>query len=126
MSSELRRRRVGDQMRVELADLLMNEAKDPRLGFVTVTEVRMSKDLGHARVYVSVLGDDEEEQRSLAALERMSGFLRRQIGRRVRLRRVPELDFVADRTLKTSARIEKLLDENPPSAESDGPGEGDG
>ncbi len=109
MSSEVRRQRVGDQMRIELADLLAREVKDPRIGFVTVTEVRMSKDLGHARIYVSVLGDDEQEKSSLAALARMSGFLRGQIGKRIRLRHVPELKFVADKTLDHGDRIEQLL-----------------
>ncbi len=69
MSSQVRRQRVGDQLRMELADLLANEVKDPRLGFATVTEVRMSKDLRHARIYVSVLGDDDDEQQTLETLE---------------------------------------------------------
>lgn len=99
--------------------MLTTEVKDPRVGFVTVTEVRMSPDLRHAKVYVSVLGDDSEEEESLDALERMSGFLRGQIGQRMSLRHVPELNFVADRTLKESARIEKLLEENPPPPEED-------
>lgn len=120
MSSEVRRQRVGDQMRIELAQLLTHEAKDPRLGFVTVTEVRMSKDLRYARVYVSVLGDDEERDASLAALKRMEGFLRSQIGRRIRLRHVPELQFVLDDTLERSARIEQLLRESGVSAEEPG------
>lgn len=125
MSSELRRQRVGDQVRAELANLLASEVKDPRVGFVTVTEVRMSRDLRHARVYVSVLGDDEEETRSLEAIDRMGGWLRSQIGNRIRLRHVPELDFVADRTLKASARIEELLRDNPPAAAEDDSGEDD-
>lgn len=112
MSSELRQRRVADQLRLELADLVTHQVKDPRLGFVTITEVRMSKDLRYARVYVSVLGDDEEQEASLAALGRMSGFLRGQIGRRIRLRHVPELTFVQDRTLAHSERIERLLEES--------------
>lgn len=124
MSSEMRRQKVGDQVRAELANLLMSEVKDPRVGFVTVTEVRMSRDLRHARVYLSVLGDDEEEKESVAAIRRMAGFLRGQIGKRIRLRHVPEFDFVADRTLKASARIEELLSANP-LPEEETPGEDD-
>ena len=125
MSSKVRQSRVGDQVRVELADLLLNSMKDPRVGFATVTEVRMSSDLRHARVYVSVLGDDAAEAQTLAALGGMTGFLRHEIGRRIRLRHVPEIDFVADRTLRHSERIEQLLRDNPASAESAEPGDDD-
>lgn len=106
-----RRERLGDQLRVELADLILRDVRDPRVGFVTVTEVRMSGDLQYARVYVSILGDEEQTRESFAALERAGGFLRAQIGRRLRLRRVPELRFALDETLDTSARIDALLKE---------------
>lgn len=125
MSSKVRQNRVGDQVRVELADLLLSSVKDPRVGFATVTEVRMSPDLRHARVYVSVLGDEEAEARTLAALGGMTGFLRHEIGRRIRLRHVPEIEFVADHTLKHSERIEQLLRDNPPTVESAESGEDD-
>lgn len=112
-----RRLRLGDQLQVELADLIQRELKDPRVGFVTVTEVRMSPDLKHARVYVSVFeGEEEKKQESIAALQRAEGFLRHSLGRRLRLRYVPGLRFVVDDTLDHSARIEELLgdaDENP-------------
>ncbi len=104
-----RPRRVGDQIQRELADLLMNQIKDPRLGFATVTEVRMSRDLSHAKVWISVLGDRDEEEESLRSLKRAGGFLRREIAHRVRLRVAPELHFIADRTLDASARLEDLL-----------------
>ena len=109
-----RQRRVSDEMRVQLAELLMVGVKDPRLGFVTVTEVRMSPDLSHARVFVSVLGGEEEEASALAALGSAAGYLRREVGRRVRLRHTPELHFEVDRTLDHSARIEELLAEAMP------------
>jgi ribosome-binding factor A len=106
-----RRQRLGDQLQVELAGLIQQELKDPRIGFVTVTEVRMSPDLKHARVYVSVFESEEEKRTaSIAALQRAGGFLRRCLGRRLRLRYVPELRFVEDDTLDRSARIEALLD----------------
>lgn len=107
-----RPQRVGDQIRAELADLIQHEVRDPRIGFVTVTEVRMSPDLHYARVYVSVLGDEEQQNESLAVLERARGFLRAQIGNRVELRVVPELRFVIDDTLDRSERIDELLEES--------------
>lgn len=106
-----RRQRLGDQLRAELAQIILRELKDPRLGFVTVTEVRMSGDLKHARVYVSVYGTEGEESKSLEALDNAAGFLKRVIGERLRLRYVPELRFVLDDTLKRSARIDALLDD---------------
>ena len=108
---QFRRERLGDQLRVEIADLIQKEVRDPRVGFVTVTEVRMSPDLKHARVYVSILGDEAQSAESLDALERSRGFLKSQIGHRLKLRYVPQLRFVLDETLDESARIESLLKE---------------
>ncbi|MBE21165.1 MAG: ribosome-binding factor A [Acidobacteria bacterium] len=108
---QFRRERLGDQLRVEIADLIQKEVRDPRVGFVTVTEVRMSPDLKHARVYVSILGDKEQTAESLDALERSRGFLKSKIGHRLKLRYVPQLRFVLDETLDESARIESLLKE---------------
>ena len=108
-----RRLRLGDQLQVELADLIQRELKDPRVGFVTVTEVRMSPDLKHARVYVSVFeGEEEKKQESITALQRAEGFLRHSLGRRLRLRYVPALRFVVDDTLDHSARIDELLEDS--------------
>lgn len=107
---KFRAQRIGDQLRVELADLIQHEMRDPRIGFVTVTEVRMSPDLKYARVYVSILGDDEEKDETLAALVRAAGFLRTHIGRRLKLRLVPELRFVLDETLDNTERIDELLE----------------
>lgn len=109
--SHFRRQRLGDQLQVELADLIDRKIKDPRIGLVTVTEVRMSGDLRYARVYVSVYGSEEQKQESLEVLLRASGFLKGQIGRRLRLRWVPELNFLIDDTLDRSERIDELLDE---------------
>jgi ribosome-binding factor A len=115
-----RQRRVSDEMRIQLAELLMHHVKDPRLGFVTVTEVRMSPDLSHARVFISILGEEDDETSALAALRSASGFLRREIGRRVRLRHTPQLHFEVDRTLDHSDRIEELLREALPDPEESG------
>ena len=109
---EHRRRRIGDQLRAELADLVLHEVKDPRLGFVTVTEVRVTADLRSARVFFSVLGGEDAENESLDALRRATGFLRSRIGQRMRLRYVPRLVFEVDHTLAVAARIDELLEGN--------------
>lgn len=109
---KFRRQRIGDQIRAELADLIQHEVRDPRIGFVTVTEVRMSPDLQYARAYVSILGDRQRRDEGFAALERATGFLRSQVGRRLQLRVVPELRFALDDTLQTSERIDALLEES--------------
>ncbi len=108
-----RQQRVADQIRRELADLIQFHVKDPELGLVTVTEVRMSGDLRYARVWVSVFGDEERERNSLERLRHAAGFLRREVAHRIRLREAPELRFLADRTLKESERLERLLREAP-------------
>ena len=113
-----RRQRLGDQIRVELAMLLQQEVRDPRLGFVTVTEVRMSPDLKHARVYVSIFGDEISKKASLGVLDRARGFLRSRIGSRLEIRYVPELRFVIDETLDESDRIDALLDDAADGEES--------
>lgn len=104
-----RPQRVGEQIREEISSLLLGELKDPRLGFVTVTAVRVTPDLREARIYVSVLGRGEERQQSLRALEAASSFLRRQLAQRLRMRRVPALRFEFDTSIERGARIEELL-----------------
>jgi ribosome-binding factor A len=103
--------RVGDQIRVEIADLLARVVQDPGIGFVTITGVRMTPDLQQARVYYTSLGDDRARKESRRALERVTPFLRRQIGQRLRLRRVPELHFFFDESVERGDRIEQILQE---------------
>jgi len=105
-----RTRRVGEQMQRELADLIQRELKDPRLGFVTVSAVDVSKDLSYAKVYVSTLGDSPEIEQTLEALSHASGFLRRELGRRMILRIVPELRFVHDVSVERGNRLSALID----------------
>jgi ribosome-binding factor A len=102
---------VGDQIRAELADLLARAVKDPGLGFVTITQVKVSPDLQLARVFYTALGDDKARHNTARALERARPFLRRQIGDRVRLRRVPELEFRYDMSIEHQDRIEQILQE---------------
>jgi len=110
--------RVADQIRGELADLLAREVHDPGIGFVTLTRVQVSPDLQQARVYFTALGptgpgNDESKTRknSERALERAAPFLRRQIGSRLRLRRVPDLRFIYDESIAGQDRIEQLINE---------------
>jgi ribosome-binding factor A len=103
--------RVADQIRSELALLLAREVHDPGIGFVTLTRVQVSPDLQVARVFYTALGDDKARQNSEKALERAASFLRRQIGSRLRLRRVPEIRFVYDESVAGQDRIERLLNE---------------
>jgi len=116
VSGRFRPRRVGDQVRAVLAELVQREVKDPGVGFVNVTEVRMSSDLQYATVFVSVMGDGEAETQSLASLRRAAPFLRSEVGKRLRLRHTPELRIQLDQTLANSDRIEELLGANPPTS----------
>jgi len=97
--------RVADQIRSELALLLAREVHDPGIGFVTITRVRMTPDLQQARVFYTALGDDKVRRNSERAIERAGPFLRRQIGSRLRLKRVPELTFVYDESIAGQDRI---------------------
>jgi ribosome-binding factor A len=115
--------RVGDQIRAELAEILAREVKDPGIGFITITHVKVSADLQVARVYYTTLGDAKARQDTAKALERARPFLRRQIAERVRLRRAPELAFQYDESIGRQERIEALLEEirGEPRAEPDEP-----
>jgi len=103
--------RLADQIRAEVAGIVEGELKDPRIGFVTVTRVDLSADRSHARVLVSVLGDEEARSQSLAGLASAVGYVRREVTQRLRLRRAPEVVFVLDRGAEEAARIEQLLDQ---------------
>lgn len=107
--SQRRAMRVADLLKQEVSDIIRNEMKDPRIGFVTVTAVEVTDDLRYARVFVSILGDEEARQRSLQGLESATGFIRSQIGRRVRLRHIPEFSFRFDSSLIYAARIAEVM-----------------
>jgi ribosome-binding factor A len=110
MSSQ-RPTRVGDQIRVEIADLLARDVHDPGIGFLTITRVSVTSDLQLARVYYTTLGDDKARNESRKALDRATPFLRHQLGRRLRLRRIPELQFYFDESIEKQDRIERILQE---------------
>lgn len=110
MSLSHRPDRVGDQIRQEISELLTRGAvHDPGIGFITLTRVQMSPDLQLARVFYTSLGDPKARQETARALERAAPFLRRQIGSRLRLRRVPELEFRFDESIAHQDRIEQIL-----------------
>jgi len=103
--------RVGDQIRIEISDLLARQVSDPGIGFITVTRVTVTPDLQQARVYYTSLGDEKARRESQRALQRAASFLRRQLGQRLRLRRVPELQFFFDESVERQDRIERILQE---------------
>ncbi len=103
--------RVGDQIRRELAELLREELKDPRVRLVTINDCEVSRDLSHARVYVTTMDREHPQEEVVAALNHAAGFLRRELGRRMHIRTVPRLRFIYDETLDRAERIDRLLDE---------------
>lgn len=105
----LRSNRVGEQMKKELSDIIGRKLKDPRIGFVTVTDVAVTGDLQQATVYVSVLGDSEQKEKTLKGLETAKGFMRSEIGQRIRLRKTPELFFEFDESIEYGNKIENLI-----------------
>jgi len=111
MSQGSRPDRVGDQIRSEIASLLARDVHDPGIGFVTITRVQVTPDLQQARVYYTALGDDKARRSTARALDRAAPFLRRQIGSRLRLKRVPELEFLYDESIAGQDRIEQILNE---------------
>ncbi|HKG92656.1 MAG TPA: 30S ribosome-binding factor RbfA [Gemmatimonadaceae bacterium] len=111
-SSPRRSDRVGEAIREEIATFLAEGVKDPRVvGMVTVTGVELTRDLRHARVFVSVLGSEEEKRATFEGLEAVAGHLRGRIGRALRLRLAPEIAFRADESIARAARIETLLNQ---------------
>jgi ribosome-binding factor A len=110
MSGE-RMRRVDEAMREVLSDAITSELKDPRVGFVTVTAVNTSPDLRHARVFVSVLGDEPVRRRSLDGLRSAHGYLQKRVAGELRLKHTPALEFAYDDTVDRGQRINQLLAE---------------
>jgi ribosome-binding factor A len=108
--------RLAEQIKEEVSLIIAGELEDPRVGSVTVTEAKLSADLRHAKVYVSVIGTENEVKGSLAALRHASGFIRAQLGAVLRMRHTPELHFAHDDAESRAARIEQLLSEEAAAA----------
>ena len=104
-----RMRRVDEAIREVLSDAVGQGLKDPRIGFVTVTDVKTSPDLRHARVYVTVLGDEGERAESLTGLQSAHGVLQRRVASELRMKRTPTLQFVYDETTDRAMHLEELL-----------------
>jgi ribosome-binding factor A len=111
--------RLGEEIREEVARMIGAELKDPRIGFVTVTRVDLAPDLRNARIHVGVLGDVAQRTKTLTGLRQASGFLRRAVGQRLRLRHAPELTFHYDEGLDAADRVARLLDEAKATAPTD-------
>jgi ribosome-binding factor A len=111
---------VAEEIHQIVAVLLQRDMKDPRLGFVTVTQVEVTQDLKYARIFVSVMGTPEEQQDTMAALTSGKGFIRREIASRMNIRSVPEIQFKLDRGIEYSDRINRLLNELKAAEEDEG------
>ena len=101
--------RVGEQIKKEISTIIQTELKDPRIGFITVTGVDITNDLSLARVYLSILGSEEQKEETLKAIGRANGFLRSELGRRVKLRHTPVMEFKFDSSIAYGSKIEALL-----------------
>src|SRR5436309_3201677 len=109
MSQGSRPERIGEEIRQELTAALVREVRDPGIGFITLTRVKVSPDLQVARVYYTIIGDEKAKKETKRALERATPFLRRHVAATIRLRRVPELHFQFDDSVEKQDRIEKIL-----------------
>ena len=109
MAKQLRIEKLQELIKQEMSKMLLKELKDPRIGFVTVTDVEMTGDLREAKIYVSVMGGEEQVKSSLEGLNSALGFVRREIGQRIRLRFTPEISFALDTSLDYGDHIQKLL-----------------
>ena len=103
--------RVGDLILKELAELLLRKVKDPRLADITLTDVKVSPDLRHARVFYSLLGDDERKAEAVVGLQSATGFVKRELSKRLHLRRIPDIEFCLDSSLEYGSHIDRLLTE---------------
>lgn len=107
----VRQQRVREAYRQELSQLIQRELKDPRIGFLSITDVEVSGDLRQVKVYVSVMGDQQVKEETMAALDWARSFLRSEMGKRVRLRYTPELFFYLDESIERGVRLKGLLDQ---------------
>ena len=112
MPNPHRQEKLGELFAVELSDLLRTRVKDPRVGFASITHVEVSGDYRHAKIYVSVMGSDEERANTMTALKHATGFLRHELASRIVLRYMPEIVFKLDTSIEQGSRILELIREN--------------
>jgi ribosome-binding factor A len=117
----IKQERMSDRIQQILSQLLLREISDPRLQGITVTEVQLDAELMYAKVYVNALGDESREREVMAGLKRASGYLRREVGKRIRIRNTPELHFNWDKTLERAEHINSIISnlDIPPEPEED-------
>jgi ribosome-binding factor A len=108
--SKIRQKRTADHIQTILSELLIRDMRDPRLQGLTITDVRIDRELQYADIYINALGDDSREKEILAALERATGYMRKELANQLRLRTVPQLHFHWDATLAHAQRISEVLD----------------
>ncbi len=101
--------RVEEACKEELSEIVHREVKDPRIGFITITRVKVSADLRHAKVYVSVMGDEEEVRRSIEGLNSAKGYLRAHLGKHLRLKYLPRIEFYRDEITGEAIRLTDML-----------------
>ncbi len=106
----LRLERIESLMLKELSNIIAFELKDPKLGFITISEVKVTNDLSYAKVYVSFLGKQERNEAGLKVLKKAKGFLKSELAKRMKLRKIPELIFVQDTSLENARKIENILE----------------
>ena len=112
--------RISEEIKKELSELIRNQIKDPRLpDFVSVTAVRVTRDLRYAKAYVSVLGDDSQKNNALIGLTNASGFIRREIGKRISLRYTPEFTFILDESIEKGMELLKFIEQTVNSDDKD-------
>ncbi|HHE5926800.1 TPA: 30S ribosome-binding factor RbfA [Staphylococcus aureus] len=107
--SSMRAERVGEQMKKELMDIINNKVKDPRVGFITITDVVLTNDLSQAKVFLTVLGNDKEVENTFKALDKAKGFIKSELGSRMRLRFMPELMYEYDQSIEYGNKIERMI-----------------
>ncbi|HDC9991462.1 TPA: 30S ribosome-binding factor RbfA [Staphylococcus aureus] len=107
--SSMRAERVGEQMKKELMDIINNKVKDPRVGFITITDVVLTNDLSQAKVFLTVLGNDKEVENTFKALDKAKGFIKSELASRMRLRIMPELMYEYDQSIEYGNKIERMI-----------------
>jgi ribosome-binding factor A len=121
MSKNWRQDQLGELIAQELSDLIRTRMKDPRIGFASITDVNVSHDLRHAKVFVSVLGDEQEQRATLSGLNHASGFLRHELAQRMTIRHTPEIAFRLDESIARGTHVLDLINRvsaSAPSAEA--------
>lgn len=109
--SQMRANRVAEEIKKVIGDVISRKLKDPRVGFVTITDVEVTGDLQQAKIYLTVLGEGKAEEETLAGLNKAKGFIRSEVGKHIRLRKTPEIMFEIDKAIETGNRIERLIHE---------------